>query len=105
VLTDGSTYAPQMPWFMSHYCDSQFKKMSKDVQDPACYADYLSPMNSGFNFWSGQVQDWPNNGAAWSVFPSTPPNMPPRTPNHCGQGLTVCTIVMGDSISSRCRRR
>src|SRR5258706_5418961 len=49
TITDGTTYAPQMPWFMSHYCDSGFKPGIKDVQDPVCYGDYISPMNAGFN--------------------------------------------------------
>ena len=40
---------PQMPWYMAHYCDSLFPPTAKDVQDPVCYGDYLSPMNNGFN--------------------------------------------------------
>ena len=24
TLSDGTTYAPQMPWYMSHYCDAMF---------------------------------------------------------------------------------
>jgi hypothetical protein len=34
VITDGSTYAPQMPWYMAHYCDSRFPANVSDVQDP-----------------------------------------------------------------------
>ena len=48
VITDGSTYAPQMPWYMAHYCDPPFPD-NTDAQDPVCYADYFSPMNDGFN--------------------------------------------------------
>jgi CxxC motif-containing protein (DUF1111 family) len=94
VLTDGQTYAPQMPWYMSHYCDSQFPKGTADVQDPACYADYLSPMNDGFNTTTTGQAGWPNNAAPWSVFPSNGPQ------NHCAPGTTttpplaVCTIAM-----------
>src|SRR5579863_15109 len=40
VITDGSTYAPQMPWYMAHYCDSFFPASVNDVQDPVCYGDY-----------------------------------------------------------------
>jgi CxxC motif-containing protein (DUF1111 family) len=94
VLTDGSTYGPQMPWYMSHYCDSLFPPGTKDVQDPACYADYLSPMNNGFN---GTATAWPNSVQPWSVFPAAP--APPAPSNHCAPGtttppLTVCTIAM-----------
>jgi hypothetical protein len=91
VLTDGQTYAPQMPWYMSHYCDSQFPKGTADVQDPACYADYLSPMNDGFN---GTIAAWPTDVAPWSVYPNNGPQ------NHCAPGTTttpplaVCTIAM-----------
>ena len=28
TITDGSTYAPQMPWYMAHYCDSVFRAHS-----------------------------------------------------------------------------
>jgi hypothetical protein len=98
VLTDGSSYGPQLPWYMSHYCDSQFPSGTNDVQDPACYADYLSPMNDGFN---GTPLTWPNSVQPWSVFPSTPPAQPPLPSNHCAPGttttppLTSCTFVMG----------
>jgi CxxC motif-containing protein (DUF1111 family) len=104
VLTDGSTYAPQMPWYMSHYCDSLFPPGTNDVQDPACYADYLSPMNDGFNTTGTGQSSWPNNAAPWSVFPSNGPQ------NHCAPGsstsppLTTCTFVMAgfdlDPVSS-----
>ena len=29
TITDGSTYAPQMPWYMAHYCDSFFHPQLK----------------------------------------------------------------------------
>jgi hypothetical protein len=64
AITDGATYGAQMPWYMSHYCDSQF--VGKDVQDPVCYADYLSPMNSGFNAFGKGKTDWPRS-VPWSV--------------------------------------
>ncbi len=91
MLTDGQTYAPQMPWYMSHYCDSLFPAQTADVQDPACYADYLSPMNDGFN---GNQVAWPTDVAPWSVYPSN------GAQNHCAPGTTttpplaVCTIAM-----------
>ena len=70
VITDGSTYAPQMPWYMAHYCDSHFAPTANDVQDPACYGDYLSPMNNGFNPIGLGATDWPRS-VPWSVFPAT----------------------------------
>ena len=64
-ITDGSTYAPQMLWEMSHYCDSKFAL--GDMQDPVCYGDYFSPMNDGFHLLAGTgVPDWPRSS------PSTP---------------------------------
>jgi CxxC motif-containing protein (DUF1111 family) len=92
VITDGSTYAPQMPWYMAHYCDSQFGPNDNDVQDPVCYGDYFSPMNNGFNPFGLGATDWPNS-VPWSVFPSA---TYPRAPaNHCPSGVTECTLVMG----------
>ena len=91
VITDGSTYGPQMPWYMAHYCDSMFQ--NGDVQDPVCYGDYLSPMNSGFNALPdapGGSAGWPRS-VPWSVYPKAPP---PAPDNHCAAGSTTCTIVM-----------
>ena len=68
MITDGSTYAPQMPWYMAHYCDLQFGPNDNDVQDPVCYGDYFSPMNNGFNPFGLGATDWPNS-VPWSVFP------------------------------------
>ncbi len=85
VLTDASVYAPQMPWYMSHYCDSRW---NGDSQDPVCYGDYLSPMNSAFN--GNGAGGWPN-GAAFSVNPSGPP---PAPNNHCKEGLDTCSIAL-----------
>ncbi len=90
VLTDGTTYAPQMPWYMSHYCDSKFPD-GLDGQDPVCYADYLSPMNVGFNLQNGDYTTWPKAGP-WSVFPYAP--FPPANINHCKQGLKTCTLAL-----------
>jgi len=69
VITDGSTYAPQMPWYMSHYCQSKFPG-NADTQDPVCYADYLSPMNNGFSPLNEPPPSWPRNGP-WSVMNGT----------------------------------
>ncbi len=88
AITDGTTYAPQMPWFMSHYCDSRFAA-DADAQDPVCYADYFSPFNNGFNNNNGPVENWPNSGP-WSVYPSTTSG----PGNHCKPGLLTCTLVM-----------
>ena len=90
TITDGTSYAPQMPWFMSHYCDSGFKPGIKDVQDPVCYGDYISPMNAGFNATGLGATDWPRS-VPWSVFPSGPV---PSPANHCKSGETKCTLVM-----------
>jgi CxxC motif-containing protein (DUF1111 family) len=90
TITDGSTYAPQMPWYMAHYCDSFFSPSAADVQDPVCYGDYFSPMNNGFNPTNGPVDAWPNS-APWSVFPSS---TAPAPTNHCKSGETKCTLVM-----------
>ncbi len=89
VITDGSSYAPQMPWYMAHYCDSLFPQGVNDVQDPVCYGDYLSPMNSGFNAQGKAATDWPRS-VPWSVFPSTASG----PGNHCREGETKCTLAM-----------
>ena len=91
VITDGSTYGPQMPWYMSHYCDSMFP--GSDVQDPVCYADYFSPMNSGFNAANGNglADKWPRS-VPWSVYPTA--LAPPAPGNHCAWGVTKCTMVL-----------
>ena len=88
TITDGSTYAPQMPWYMTHYCDSFFAPSAADVQDPVCYGDYFSPMNNGFNPTNGPVDAWPNS-SPWSVFPASA-----APTNHCAAGETRCTLVM-----------
>jgi hypothetical protein len=93
VITDGTTYAPQMPWYMSHYCDSLFTT-GNDALDAVCYGDYFSTMNDGFNTTGTGQPGWPNNSAPWSVFPSN------GAQNHCAPAstttppLTVCTLVM-----------
>jgi len=87
VVTDGQTYASQMPWYMAHYCDLSFSATANDVLDPVCYGDYLSTMNSGFNAIGKGATDWPRS-VAWSVFPST------GAANHCKSGETKCTMVM-----------
>jgi Di-haem oxidoreductase, putative peroxidase len=88
VINDGGSYAPQMPWYMAHYCDS---KLTRDAQDPVCYADYLSPMNVGFNWlpMTGQI-DWPKS-APFSVFPMAPA---PATSNTCPAVQTTCQLVL-----------
>ena len=90
TITDGSTYAPQMPWYMAHYCDSFFPVTAKDVQDPVCYGDYFSPMNNGFNPFPKGLDDWPRS-IPWSVFPSSTSG----PTNHCKSGETTCQLVMG----------
>ncbi len=90
VFTEASVYAPQMPWYMSHYCDSRW---NGDSQDPVCYGDYLSPMNAAFNPNAPPgvpAREWPA-GKAFSVYPSAPP---PAPGNHCKAGLKTCTIVL-----------
>lgn len=90
TITDGSTYAPQMPWYMAHYCDSFFPDTANDVQDPVCYGDYFSPMNNGFNLLPmGVLMDWPRS-VPWSIFPATLSG----PSNHCKPGETECTLVM-----------
>ena len=89
VVTDGSTYAPQMPWYMAHYCDSFFPSSVNDVQDPVCYGDYFSPMNNGFNPMGKGATDWPRS-VPWSIFPAASSG----PANHCKSGETVCTLVM-----------
>lgn len=89
-ITDGSTYAPQMLWEMSHYCDSKFSL--GDMQDPVCYGDYFSPMNDGFHPLPGtSVNDWPRS-TPWSVFPA---GDPPEPTNQCKPGETTCVIALG----------
>ena len=87
TITDGSTYAPQMPWYMAHYCDAFFK--DGDAQDPVCYGDYLSPFEDGFNLKPKTAfEEWPSS-VPWSVFPYDAPGR-----NHCKPGETKCTLAM-----------
>jgi hypothetical protein len=88
VINDGGSYAPQMPWYIAHYCDS---KLTRDAQDPVCYADYFSPMNVGFNWlpMKGET-DWPNS-APFSVFPSEPA---PAPSNTCASVQTTCQLAL-----------
>ncbi|MFO1312811.1 MAG: di-heme oxidoredictase family protein [Burkholderiales bacterium] len=86
TLSDGNTYAPQMPWFTSHYCDAQFKPGVSDVQDPVCYGDFFSPFNNGFNARGGTPAVWPS-AMPWSVWPRFPTN-------HCAEGITTCNMVL-----------
>ncbi len=90
-VTDGSTYAPQMPWYTAHYCSSQFPVGVNDVQDPVCYGDYFSPMNNGFNPMGLGATDWPRS-QPWSVYPASDTG----PANHCkgGNGETTCTMVL-----------
>lgn len=85
TISDGTTFAPQMPWFTSHYCDAQFT--SGDLNDPVCYGDYFSSFNDGFNAWgtNGRL-GWPQ-AVPWSVWPQT-------DENFCPENGTVCNIVL-----------
>ena len=97
-ITDGSTYAPQMLWEMSHYCDSRWAG-DTDMQDPVCYADYFSPMNNGFNIIpKTAMQDWPRS-IPWSVFPLAP--APPAGLNQCPPDDTKCVFVMAGVAMGR----
>jgi hypothetical protein len=93
VINDGTTYAMQMPWYMSHYCLSQFAT-TNDALDPVCYADYLSTFNDGISPLpdKGGVNNWPSS-VPWSIFPTA--LAPPAADNHCQAGLTTCTLAMG----------
>ncbi len=95
VITDGTTYAPQMPWEMSHYCDSMFGK-NNDIQDSVCYADYLSPFNDGFNVMPNTVLDkWPRS-VPWSVYPFAVGQDPPPGLNWCPESpADKCVVAMG----------
>ena len=89
VITDGTTYAPQMPWYMTHYCESGFT--TSDALDPACYADYFTSFNDGFNILPKKnPMNWPDS-FPWSVSPTLRNDL---TKNHCDQKLTTCTLVM-----------
>jgi CxxC motif-containing protein (DUF1111 family) len=91
TVSDGSTYAPQMPWFTAHYCENMFKAFPSkptvipDIQDPVCYADYFSPFNNGFNYLPNVPAVWPR-AAPWSPWPQSPNN-------HCKEGSEVCTLA------------
>jgi hypothetical protein len=92
VINDGTTYAMQMPWYMSHYCLAEFTTTG-DALDPVCYADYLSTFNDGFNLLpTKSLMNWPAS-VPWSVSPTAP--APPASTDHCQAGLTTCTLVMG----------
>ena len=101
VITDGSTYAPQMPWYMAHYCDACFATPTKDVQDPVCYGDYFSPMNNGFNPLNPNRRSrWPRS-VPWSVFHG-------QHPDHgttALRGRPSARWFLAGSISLPCRRR
>jgi hypothetical protein len=88
TITDGTTFGPQLPWYMSHYCDAMFEGPPfNDALDPVCYADYFSTMNSGFNAWGvGGAFGWPY-AVPWSVWPQ-------YSNNHCFEGITACNIVL-----------
>lgn len=95
-ITDGSTYAPQMLWEMSHYCDSMFT--IGDMQDPVCYGDYFSPMNDGFHPLPGTAADtWPQS-QPWSVFPA---GDPPEPTNQCRPLDYRCIMVLAGFNMSR----
>jgi CxxC motif-containing protein (DUF1111 family) len=87
-ITDGSTYAQQVLWEMSHYCDSTWPS---DMQDPVCYGDYFSPMNDGFHWLAmTNAADWPRS-APWSVYPS---GDPPEPSNQCKPGDKKCVMAL-----------
>ena len=87
VLTDGTNYAPQMPWYMSHNCYSQLAAGPLSV---VCYADYISDMNDGFNACCGKgLPDWPNGGWPWSVSPGGNA----VNPNHCKPNMTTRDVA------------
>jgi hypothetical protein len=98
VISDGTTYGPQMPWYMSHYCSNG---LINPALNAVCNNDYFSETNDGFN---GNPPAWPNSPAAWSVFPSYPTPAPKglsAPSNHCAEyvpgtttQLTTCTFVM-----------
>jgi Di-haem oxidoreductase, putative peroxidase len=93
VITDSNSYAPQMPWYMSHYCDSLFDQAT-DSHDVVCYGDYISDMNTLLNnTGSGGTTNytWPNSNAPVSVWPQEP--APPAASNHCAAALPDCTMV------------
>jgi hypothetical protein len=88
VITDGTTYAPQMPWYMSHYCEAGFT--AGDGLDPVCYADYFTSFNDGFNILpTKQATAWPDS-FPWSVSPTLNNDL---TRNHCQKELTTCTLA------------
>jgi CxxC motif-containing protein (DUF1111 family) len=87
AINDGSTYASQFPWYMSHYCDAFYP--GGDTQDPVCYGDYFSPMNNAFNVLPGtRLDQWPRS-APLSVYQ-------PQANGQCAGGAetTVCTLAM-----------
>jgi hypothetical protein len=103
VFTDGTVFAPQMPWYMSHYCFSATSGPANTV----CDDDYFTTINNGFNKTQGDGDGnndgWPNANAPWSVYPNAASQQsgPGLTgPNHCaqtdpmGNQLTKCTMVL-----------
>jgi hypothetical protein len=95
VVSDGTTYGPQMPWYMSHYCSNQ---QNGPATNAVCNTDYFSETNDGFN---GDASAWPKSPAAWSVWPSA---IPPAPSNHCAPAnnpnpstpanWSVCVLVL-----------
>jgi hypothetical protein len=102
VFTDGTVFAPQMPWYMSHYCFSKTAGPANTV----CDDDYFTTINNGYNVTQGGDGNnggWPNANAPWSVYPNAASQQggPGLTgPNHCAQTdpsglqLTKCTMVL-----------
>ena len=95
VINDGSTYAPQMPWYMSHYCQSNWPNF--DRKDPVCYADYLSTFNAGF---SGTLTAWPKQ-MAWSVLSANADNLckPGLAPNNTACIFAMAGFDLADPVS------
>jgi hypothetical protein len=90
VITDGSTYAPQMPWYMTHSCQAGFTNPNVDMQDPVCYADYFSPMNNGFSNLFADVGFTIGRGTVpWVGLAIQQP-----ATESLRAGIDTCTMVM-----------
>ena len=90
VITDGSTYAPQMPWYMAHYCDSRSQIEHQRRPGSRLLRRLLFPDEQRVqSLASHGPNEMAEVGALVGVsICAESPN------NHCSPGQTACTLVM-----------
>ncbi|MCC5792146.1 MAG: hypothetical protein JJT82_05995 [Legionellaceae bacterium] len=86
VINIGTTYGPQLPWYLSHYCSSG-TGVQDQLPDNVCYADYFTDLVDGFRLTPYPEGAFPKE-RPWYVFDHNPDNL-------CQAGQTLCSIQMG----------